>query len=146
MNSFKIVQKDLVFNSKNCKNNKIHFLKDIPRWMQLINVLISLLFLISIGIALVQGFFLMRPRSNWWNFLNLGPRREYLLYVIFTYELLWKVGLSAFVLFVGMNFLTLAKAISGKLDWNIYLIWLYIHIGLLVLVAIGFVSWDGVIP
>lgn len=130
----------------NPEKKAVLFPKGVPRIIRLINVMAALLLLISFVIALIQGIFFMRPRVNWWNFLNLGPKREYLVYINFTYEALWKTGLVGFALFVCISILNLAYAIRRKLDWNICLTWFCIHSFLLVIAFLGLLSWDGVIP
>jgi hypothetical protein len=130
----------------NPEKKAVLFPEGMPRIMCLINVMAALLLMLSFIIAVMQGIFFMRPRVNCWNFLNLGPKREYLMYISFTYEALWKTGLVGFVFSVCISILNFAYAIRGKLDWNACLTWFGIHSFLLVIAFLGFLSWDGVIP
>jgi len=135
MNSHTAHHKVLSTDSDNCQDKITLFPEDTPRWMSLINIMVVLLLLISIiGFAGTQVVESMRPpRSRLW-----------LLYLDFTYEILWKIGCLGLVLFLGNSILGLIRAISGKLDWNTYLIWLYIHIGFLVLALLVFLFKDRV--
>lgn len=130
----------------NTEKKSVLFPESMPSIMRLFNFIAAFLLMISFVIALIQGIFFMYPRDNWWNFLSLGPKREYLVYISFTYEALWKTGLVGFAFFVCASILNFAYKISGKLDWNTCLTWFYIHCFILVLAFLGFISWDGVMP
>ena len=119
--------------SSEIDQNKIRlFPKEMPCWMRIANVLIVLLLLIVVGISLVVFTFFASPVYSSWNILHYGQRRGYVGQLNAACNISSIIFLSALVIFLAAGILSLIYAIRGKLDWNTYLIWIYIHIGLLV--------------
>ena len=108
------------------------FPKEMPRWMRIANVFIVLLLLIVVGISPVVFIFFASPMRNPWNFLHYRQQRGYIGQLNAACNISSIIFLYALVIFIAVGILGLIYAIRGKLDWNTYLIWIYIHIGFLV--------------
>lgn len=108
------------------------FPKEMPRWMRIANVLIVLLLLVVVGISPVVLIFFASPFHSWWNIFDYSQRHGYVGQLNAATNISSIIFLYALVIFIAVGILGLIYAIRGKLDWNTYLIWIYIHIGFLV--------------
>lgn len=124
-------------SSANDHNRVKLFPKEMPRWIRIANVFIVLLLLIVVGISPIVFIFFASPMRSPWSFLHYRQRRGYVVQLNAACNISSIIFLSALVIFLAVGILCLIYAIRGKLDWNTYLVWIYIHIGLLVIAFIA---------
>ena len=134
--------------SGNHQNKIILFPKNIPPWAHLLNVFVAVLQVIVMGISIITFIFFARPwyGYNWWNFMDYAIRADRRLHFDLTFEVLHNLFFAGLVLFLGMNIFRLTYTIRHKLDWNTYLVWLYIHASLLILAFLASLSTHSISP
>lgn len=120
-------------------------LKKTSYWLWVLNVMVCVFFVTSIGFAYVQIVAFMYPCGDWWDILNYSPKAQCESYVLFTYEVVWRSGLYGLAVFLVANPLSLIAASNHKLGWRVYLSWTCIQVTLLFLSAVGFFCWLGVL-